>query len=149
LRRVVAGGGAQDADATGDLVGRIGGAFEHAEQALAQRADVFGEQAAGIEGGEELLHAEQGVDFAGREPDAGKFVTFDTTVDVVCSGIAVADDGHLHAFPEIAQVTMQRGARDFEALLQIGKAHAAPGKEHAFYDPETFGFGHTKLAPSQ
>lgn len=145
LRRVVAGRGAQDADAAGDFVGGIGGAFEHAEQALAQRADVFGKQAAGVEGGEQLLHAEQGVDFAGREPDAGEFVAFDAVVDAVGAGGSVAENGNVHAFLEVAQIAVQCGARDFKALLQLGKADAAPGKQHAFNDAESFGFGHAAL----
>ena len=80
------------------------------------------------EGGEQLLHAEQGVDFAGREPDTGQFVAFNAGVDTVAAGVAVTDDGYLHALAQIAQVTVQRGARDFEALLQFGKCHATPRK---------------------
>ena len=65
-----------------------------------------GEQAARIEGGEQLLHAEQGVDFSGREPDAGEFVALNAGVDVVGARVAVADDGYLHAFLEITQVAV-------------------------------------------
>lgn len=128
LRRVVAGGGAQDADAPGDVVGRIGGAFEHAEQALAQRADMFGEQTAGVEGGEKLLHAEQGVDFAGREPDAGEFVALDAGINAVGARVAVADDGNVHAIAQVPDVAVQCGARNAKAVLKINETNAAPRK---------------------
>lgn len=128
LRRVVAGGGAQDADAPGDVVGRIGGAFEHAEQALAQRADMFGEQTAGVEGGEKLLHAEQGVDFAGREPDAGEFVALDAGINAVGTRVAVADDGNVHAIAPVPDVAVQCGARNAKAVLKINETNAAPRK---------------------
>ena len=99
-REVLGGTGpgrsAENVDTPGNVFAGSGHRLEHAGEAVAQRADVFGQNAAGVESGEQLLHAEQSVNFASREPDAGQFVAFDAAVDTVRVSLAIMNDWHIH-----------------------------------------------------
>lgn len=106
---------------------------------------MFGKYSAGVEGGKQLLHAEQGVDFPGGEPHAGQRVAFDAAVDAVAAGSTVADDGNAHSVAQIPQIAKHGGARHAEAVLQIGKCNAAARKQQPFDDAETLGLGHVIL----
>ena len=119
----------EDADALGYLSGRIVGGVDERGQTGEQGLDVRAEQAAGVEVGEQVLHGEQGVDFFGREPEAGQFVRagggLREVLEAVAARHAVMDDRCVESVAQVGEVTSERCARDFECVQQVVEADDA------------------------
>jgi hypothetical protein len=76
------------------------------------------------------------MDFARVEPEAGQFVLGAAVrvrrVEAVAAGssISVPDDGGVEPVAHVFEVALERGARDFQRLLQLGEGHQPPVVNH-------------------
>src|SRR3989454_1767852 len=113
--------GLEDADALLDVL-PPGLAAEDGAQALPQRPDVRLEEA-GLQLGEEGVHAEERVRFAGVEPQAGQLVarTGAWSSEAVAVRLAVVLDRRVEAILHVLQVALERRRRNPEGRSQGGK----------------------------
>src|SRR5439155_20464611 len=110
--------GLEDADALLDVLPRRLAA-EDGAQALLQRPDVRLEEA-GLQLGEERVHAEERVRFAGVEPQAGQLVarTGAWSSEAVAVRLAVVLDRRVEAILHVLQVALERRRRNPEERPQ-------------------------------
>src|SRR5256885_16710848 len=110
--------GLEDADALLDVLPR-GLAAEDGAQAIPQRPDVRLEEA-GLQLGEEGVHAEERVRFAGVEPQAGQLVarTGAWSSEAVAVRLAVVLDRRVEAILHVLQVALERRRRNPEERPQ-------------------------------
>src|SRR5437867_1815651 len=113
--------GLEDADALLDVLPRRLAA-EDGAQALLQRPDVRLEEA-GLQLGEERVHAEERIRLAGVEPQARQLVarTRARLSEAVAVRLAVPFDRRVEALAHVLQVALQRRRRDPEGRSQGGK----------------------------
>src|SRR5712691_8271031 len=111
----------EDADALLDVLPR-GLAAEDGAQALLQRRDV-GLEEAGLQLGEERVHAEERVRLACGEPQARQLVarTRARFSEAVAVRLAVVLDRRVEAILHVLEVALQRRRRNPEGRLQGGK----------------------------
>src|SRR3989449_5309409 len=113
--------GLEDADALlDDLRRRL--AAEDGAQALLQRRGVWLEKA-GLQLGEERVHAEERVRLAGVEPEAWQLVAWTRArlAEAVAVRLAVPFDRRVEALAHVLQVALQCRRRNPEGRLQCGK----------------------------
>src|SRR5438552_17527602 len=113
--------GLEDADALLDVLPR-GLAGEDGAQALLQRCDV-GLEEAGLQLGEERVHAEERICLAGVEPQARQLVarTRARLAEAVAVRLAVVLDRRVETILHVLDVALQRRRRNPEGRLQGGK----------------------------
>src|SRR5881396_1385185 len=113
--------GLEDADALLDVLPRRLAA-EDGAQALLQRRDV-GLEEAGLQLGEERVHAEERVRLAGVEPQARQLVarTRARLAEAVAVCLAVPFDRRVEALAHVLEVALQRRRRNSEGRPQGGK----------------------------
>ena len=73
----------------------------------------------GLEGLQETLHGQQGVNLAGAEPQARKLPRVRIglrVVDQVAAAAPVPDDRHAETVPQVLQVPFERGPRDLQLV---------------------------------
>jgi hypothetical protein len=94
---------------------------------------VGGQNAASVQPGQQLLHGQQGVNFGGREPQAGQFVRVKVRrvggCELVATKVAAVDDGVVQAFTKVLQVALEGGARHLQLGQQTGKANDLAGAQ--------------------
>src|SRR5213596_2744590 len=115
--------GLEDADALLDVLPRRLAA-EDGAQALLQRRDV-GLEEAGLQLGEERVHAEERVRLAGVEPQARQLVarTRARLSEAVAVRLAIVLDRRVEAVLHVLEVALQRRRRNPEGKSQGGKRH--------------------------
>src|SRR2546426_991792 len=148
--------GLEDADALLDVLPR-GFAAQDGAQALLQRPDVRLEKA-GLQLGEERVHAEERVRLAGVEPQARQLVarTRARSSETVAVRLAVVLDRRVETILHVLEVALQRRRRNpegrsqggkrnrlavFQELLDLVEAletfHGPPARRKSGYDPQT------------
>ena len=65
-------------------------------------------------------------------------MAFDTAINAVTPLLTIEQDGHLQAFPQLAQIPVQCGTGHLQPLLQFSKVNAATSQQHALDDSESF-----------
>src|SRR5216117_1955587 len=115
--------GLEDADALLDVLPRRLAA-EDGAQALLQRRDV-GLEEAGLQLGEERVHAEERVRLAGVEPQARQLVarTRARLAEAVAVCLAVPFDRRVEALAHVLEVALEGRRRNPEGRSQGGKRH--------------------------
>src|SRR5207247_3430748 len=110
--------GLEDADALLDVLPRRLAA-EDGAQALLQRGDV-GLEEAGLQLGEERVHAEERIRLAGVEPQARQLVarTCARLAEAVAVRLAVPFDRRVEALAHVLQVALERRRRNPEGRSQ-------------------------------
>src|SRR5438046_6587337 len=113
--------GLKDADALLDILPRRLAA-EDGTQALLRRREVLREEA-GLQLGEERVHAEERVRLAGVEPQARQLVarTRARLAEAVAVRLAVPFDRRVEALAHVLQVALERRRRNPEGRSQGGK----------------------------
>src|SRR2546426_8926236 len=110
--------GLEDADALLDVL-PPGLAAEDGAQAIPQRPDVRLEEA-GLQLGEERVHAEERVRFAGVEPEAWQLVarTRARSSEAVAVRLAVVLDRRVEALAHVFEIALHARARHAEHFLE-------------------------------